>query len=92
MSFFSNQVYEEIHHWLQKLREDVGSEATLEVVVRDYHVQGEKVVAADMVPRCNDKFYSLWLMLRTFFRHATGFLNDHVATTRRDTFRISRRE
>ena len=39
-----------------------------------YTVRGEKVVAADMVSRFNDRFFGQWLMLHVPFEQPSDFL------------------
>ena len=49
------------------------SMSLLQEFAREYRMTGEKVVAADMVSRLNDKFYGQWLMLHVPFTDPLWF-------------------
>ena len=51
---------------------------SLNEFVQNYKGKGEKLVAADMMSRTNDKFNGQWLMLHVPFEHPDQFLNDEV--------------
>ena len=67
-----------IHHWLKKRWEADGGQQALEEYAHDYVMRGEKVVAAEMLSRMNDKFFGQWLMLHVPFHRAAEFLDDAV--------------
>ena len=48
---------------------------------REYRMTGEKLVAADMVSRLNDKFYGQWLMLHVPFSDPAWFFNNPEVKT-----------
>ena len=48
----------------------------LQEFARGYRMAGEKVVAADMVSRLNDKFYGQWLMLHVPFTDPAWFFEN----------------
>jgi hypothetical protein len=47
----------------------------LNTFVQKYKGRGEKLVAADMVQRSNDKFFGQWLMLHVPFETPADFYN-----------------
>ena len=67
-----------IHHWLKKRWEADGGQLTMEEFAVDYTMRGEKVVAAEMLSRMNDKFFGQWLMLHVPFHRAADFLDEAV--------------
>ena len=50
--------------------------AKIQEFARAYCMAGEKVVAADMVSRLNDKFYGQWLMLHVPFKDPVWFFKN----------------
>ncbi|CAJ1342196.1 unnamed protein product [Effrenium voratum] len=63
--------------WLRKAHARAGGAAVagdLDSFAAAYAVRGEKVVAADMVSRFNDRFFGQWLMLHTPFEQPSDFL------------------
>ena len=72
-------------HWLKQLHKkhvQDGGHQSRQDFVRDYTCQGEKVVAAEMLSRLNDRFYGQWLMLHCPFTKASDFLLDAEAEQR----------
>ena len=51
---------------------------SLNEFVQNYKGKGEKLIAADMLRRTNDRFNGQWLMLHVPFEHPDQFLNDDV--------------
>ena len=46
---------------------------SLEVFAKEYQTRGEKLIAATMYSRLNDKFYAQWLALNVPFRSLNDF-------------------
>lgn len=65
----------QIHAWLEKKHKQRGPEdgRSLEAFAREYIMQGEKAVAANMLSRLNDRFYGQWLMLHVPFEDPEEF-------------------
>ncbi|CAE8650829.1 unnamed protein product [Polarella glacialis] len=64
--------------WLRELHRKSGSTASLTAFANTYKMQGEKIVACDMVSRMNDKYYGQWLVLHVPFSSVTDFLKPNV--------------
>ena len=63
-------------HWLKRQHGKVLSEdepMTVEDYAAAYKMQGESVLAADMLSRLNDLFYGQWLVLHVPFENITDF-------------------
>ncbi|MCR9130895.1 MAG: hypothetical protein NXI12_15425, partial [Alphaproteobacteria bacterium] len=60
--------------WLEKIQKRTEGAADLPEFAAAYKMQGEKVVAADMLSHFNDRFYGQWLMLRVPFEDPSDFL------------------
>jgi len=58
--------------------EDVTQPIPLKDFARCYDMRGEKIVAAHMLSRLNDKFHGQWLMLHVPFARATDFRSHDV--------------
>ena len=70
----------EILAWLKKAWKQSGEQTSLETFAANYRMQGEKLVAADMVSRLNDHFYGQWLVLHVpFKRLETDLICDEIA-------------
>ena len=59
--------------WLKRHHATDSRGLSLEDFAANYVVRGEKLVAADMLSRLNDKFYGQWLMLHVPFRDPEDF-------------------
>ena len=59
--------------WLRRHHVADSRGLSLEEFAARYVVRGEKLVAADMLSRLNDKFYGQWLMLHVPFRDPEDF-------------------
>ena len=60
-----------INNWLKKKHKKhakSGGEVLLEAFANSYVMQGEQVVAVDMLARTNDRFYKQWMILNVPFR------------------------
>eukprot|EP00438_Fugacium_kawagutii_P000653 Skav222305 [mRNA] locus=scaffold1249:3867:8406:+ [translate_table: standard] len=70
----------EIHAWLEKKYKQRGPDdgRSLEAFARDYVMYGEKIVAANMLSRLNDRFYGQWLMLHVPFKDPKEFYDGRV--------------
>ncbi|CAE8671044.1 unnamed protein product, partial [Polarella glacialis] len=64
--------------WLLELHRKSGSTASLAAFANTYKMQGEKIVACDMVSRMNDKYYGQWLVLHVPFRSVIDFVQPNV--------------
>ncbi|CAE8608166.1 unnamed protein product, partial [Polarella glacialis] len=64
--------------WLLELHRKSGSTASLAAFANTYKMQGEKIVACDMVSRMNDKYYGQWLVLHVPFSSVTDFVKPNV--------------
>ncbi|CAE8727229.1 unnamed protein product, partial [Polarella glacialis] len=64
--------------WLLELHRQSGSTASLAAFANTYKMQGEKIVACDMVSRMNDKYYGQWLVLHVPFSSVTDFVQPNV--------------
>ncbi|CAE8592102.1 unnamed protein product, partial [Polarella glacialis] len=64
--------------WLRELHRKSGSTASLTAFANTYKMQGEKIVACDMVSRMNDKYYGQWLVLHVPFSSVTDFVKPNV--------------
>ena len=63
-------------HWLKRQHGKVLSEdepMTVEDYAAAYKMQGESVLAADMLSRLNDLFYGQWLVLHVPFENINDF-------------------
>lgn len=63
-----------IHAWLKKKHKESKSSKSLGAFAPEYVMAGEKVVAADMLSRYNDRFYGQWLMLNVPFKSPKDFI------------------
>ena len=74
------------YHWCQSAGFDaeyteqfeVPDVISLEKFAQEYKMNGEKVVAADMVWRTNDKYFGQWLMLNVPFHDPAQFLDEDI--------------
>ena len=67
----------EVCAWLKKKHAAQGQEGeTLGEFAARYKMEGEKVVAADLVSRLSDKHYGQWLTLHKPFRHLRDLVDD----------------
>ncbi|CAE8670521.1 unnamed protein product [Polarella glacialis] len=64
--------------WLLELHRKSGSTASVAAFANMYKMQGEKIVACDMVSRMNDKYYGQWLVLHVPFSSVTDFVKPNV--------------
>ena len=68
----------EIVQWVRKAHAAAGGAEPLEAFARNYQVHGEKIVAAHMLSRLNDKFHGQWLMLHVPFNTASEFFDEDI--------------
>eukprot|EP00439_Symbiodinium_sp_Y106_P008083 s9194_g1.t1 len=73
-----SQLDRKICAWLKRHHATDSRGLSLEDFATNYVVRGEKLVAADMLSRLNDKFYGQWLLLHVPFRDPEDF---HVPVT-----------
>ena len=64
----------QILQWLQAKHRESESTRALEQFAAEYKMAGEKLVAADMLSRLNDRFYGQWLMLHVPFKDPQDFV------------------
>ena len=64
----------QILKWLKDKHTESQSPCSLEHFAANYRMAGEKLVAADMLSRLNDRFYGQWLMLHVPFRSPMEFV------------------
>ena len=67
-----------ICHWLKKLHKASDKDESLDKFAANYKMNGEKVVAAEMLSRRNDRFYGQWLMLHKPFHSPEDFIQKDV--------------
>ena len=64
-----------ICNWLKKIHENTETEDSLEEFACSYKMRGEKVVAAEMLSRLNDRYYGQWVLLHVPFRELRELLD-----------------
>ena len=58
----------EIAQWVRNKRNKQGSAESLEVFANNCEMEGEKLIAVEMVSVFNDRYFGQWLALRSPFR------------------------